>query len=95
MNSYVQGAVFGAQPRNVAGRATIFHWIKRKLAERRQRMAQKGLIAQLRSLDRHMLNDLAIDPDVLASDAIAALSRQNPHVIAACMFADGLNRGHR
>lgn len=96
MNSYSSfAAVLSAQPRNDADRPAILGWIKRKLVERQQRITRERLVAELRSLDRHLLDDLDIDPELLKSDATVSLSRHNPHVIAACMFAQSLHRGGR
>ena len=95
MSSISTTAAFGNPSRAIADRPTIFDWIKRKLNERQQRIAEKKLIAQLRSMDRHQLDDIDIDPEQLAQGATLALAHHNPHVIAACMFAGSLNRGCR
>ena len=87
--------LLGAQPRNHADRPTILAWIKRKLLVRQQRISRERFVDELRSLDRHQLNDIGIDPERLESDGTVALSRHNPHVIAASIFSQGLPRGGR
>jgi hypothetical protein len=61
--------------------ATVFNWLKRKLEARRARLNHARDIAYLRSLDRHMLEDMGVDIASLG-EARPKLESVNPHVVA-------------
>ena len=64
---------------------TVFNWLKRKLDARRARLNHARDIEYLRSLDRHMLEDIGVDIASLGEVA-PALASFNPHVVASTVI---------
>jgi hypothetical protein len=95
MSNISASTAIGVQFGKGTDRPSLLGWIKRKLAERLQRVMRKAFVAELRSLDHHLLDVIDIDPDMLASNAIVTASRQNPHVLAASIFVDCFRRSER
>ena len=52
---------FHFQPERQISPVPVFSWLKQKLEAHRQKQAGKRHIAYLRTLDRHMLNDMGVD----------------------------------
>ena len=59
----------------------IFGWLKQKLEARRALQAQKRHIAYLRTLDRHILEDMGVDIASLG-EVEPTLASFSPYVIA-------------
>jgi hypothetical protein len=68
-------------PERQAAIPTVFNWLKRKLEARRARLNHARDIEYLRSLDRHMLEDIGVDIASLG-EVTPKLESSNPHVLA-------------
>lgn len=76
--NYFQNA-YQARPLSVLG------WIKQKLEDRRVRLATAREIAYLRTLDRHVLEDMGVDIANLG-EVRPELAHFNPHFVACSVI---------
>ncbi len=64
---------------------SVFGWIKQKLEDRRVRLAAAREIAYLRTLDRHLLEDMGVDIASLG-EIKPKLAHFNPHLVACTVI---------
>jgi len=81
MNTYLLADSLSLQPSREPSGLALFNWIKRRLAARRARTAEREAIAYLRTLDRYALEDMGVD--VLAmGERVPRLIALNPYAVA-------------
>ncbi len=79
---------FYFQPERETPVQTVFGWLKQKLEARQALQAEKRHIAYLRTLDRHILEDMGVDIASLG-DIQPTLASFSPYVIAINAISDG------
>ena len=72
---------FHFQPERENPVQTIFGWLKQKLEAHRKHQAEKRHVAYLRTLDRHILEDMGVDIASLG-EIQPTLESFSPYVIA-------------
>ncbi len=84
---------FHFQPERQTLAPTVFEWIKQKLEAHRARLEQRRHIAYLRTLDRHILEDMGVDIASLG-EVEPTLASFSPYVIAINAVSGGSQSTH-
>ena len=88
MQTHSTHATYDATGRQAAV-PTLFNWLRRKLDARRARLNHARDIEYLRSLDRHMLEDIGVDIASLG-EVRPDLASFSPHVVASTAIGRSL-----
>lgn len=92
MQAYTAHTAYG-KPERQAAISTVFNWIRRKLDARRARLNHARDIEYLRSLDRHLLEDIGVNIANLG-EVTPKLASFHPHFVASAAIGRSLSPPH-